>query len=163
MNLSLGELEALCLKAARGAGHSWGMAQEAGRAVRWLEARGLEGAMALADLLETTDGAIGGKNCALTQGARLSDQQPVAHQEIDVVSPLLLRPFLAGHAELKKVGSVMQVHPASPPDLPSVQSRAEIGADLYARLNRFAQRTYAPATEASRLAGAGTGGLTDND
>ena len=44
MNLSLGELEALCRKAARGAGFDWGPAEEAGRAVRRLAAFGLPGA-----------------------------------------------------------------------------------------------------------------------
>ena len=40
--------------------------------------------------------------------------------------------------------------------------RAEITDDTAAILTAFAQRTYAPATEASRLAGAGAG-LSDND
>ena len=42
------------------------------------------------------------------------------------------------------------------------RDRADLPAHTYAALDRFAQRTYAPATEASRLAGAGAG-LTDND
>ena len=41
-------------------------------------------------------------------------------------------------------------------------SRAEVSDDTAAILTAFAQRTYAPATEASRLAGAGAG-LSDND
>jgi hypothetical protein len=36
VELSLGEIDALCVKAARGAGFSWGMAQEVGRAARTL-------------------------------------------------------------------------------------------------------------------------------
>ena len=35
MSHSLGEVEALARKAARGGGYSWGMAEEAGFAVRW--------------------------------------------------------------------------------------------------------------------------------
>ena len=37
-----------------------------------------------------------------------------------------------------------------------------IAAETWSRLGAFAQRTFAPATEASRLAGAGAG-LQDND
>lgn len=40
--------------------------------------------------------------------------------------------------------------------------RAEIDPDIWARLGDFAARTYAPATEASRLLGAGAG-VSDND
>ena len=41
-------------------------------------------------------------------------------------------------------------------------ARAEISHDVAARLNSFAHRTYAPATDASRQSGAGAG-LFDND
>jgi hypothetical protein len=44
---SLGETEALTLKAARGAGMPWGLAEEASEAVIWLQARGLPGVSAL--------------------------------------------------------------------------------------------------------------------
>ncbi len=50
----------------------------------------------------------------------------------------------------------------APRDLRKAHSRAAILPDVYARLDGFAQRTYAPATEASRIAGAGAG-LSDND
>ncbi len=39
--VSLNEIETTTLKAARSAGYSWGMAEEAGRACRWLAMRGL--------------------------------------------------------------------------------------------------------------------------
>jgi len=45
---------------------------------------------------------------------------------------------------------------------PPAHDRAEVRADALARLERLARRTYAPATERSRMAGAGAG-LTDND
>jgi hypothetical protein len=44
---SLGETGALALKAARGAGMTWGLAEEASEAVIWLQARGLPGVSAL--------------------------------------------------------------------------------------------------------------------
>jgi hypothetical protein len=40
--------------------------------------------------------------------------------------------------------------------------RGNVSPDDWAKLNTFAQRTYAPATEASRLLGAGAG-VSDND
>ena len=55
-DLSIGELEALVLKAYRGAGFSWGMAQEAGRAAAWLAHNGLPAACYFDLLLHETDG-----------------------------------------------------------------------------------------------------------
>ncbi|MCU9838788.1 DUF3726 domain-containing protein [Ruegeria sp. WL0004] len=43
-----------------------------------------------------------------------------------------------------------------------IRSRAQPAPETWATLNRFAHRTYAPATEESRLKGAGAG-LSDND
>lgn len=45
---------------------------------------------------------------------------------------------------------------------PAPRQRANPGAQVWQVLGAFAQRTYAPATEASRAKGAGAG-LTDND
>ena len=47
MSWSLGETRALALKAARGAGMPWGLAEEASEAIMWLQARGLPGVSAL--------------------------------------------------------------------------------------------------------------------
>ena len=47
MSWSLGETGALALKAARGAGMTWGLAEEASEAAVWLQARGLPGVSAL--------------------------------------------------------------------------------------------------------------------
>ena len=55
--LSLGETEALAAKAARGAGMDWGLAEEAGRATRWLASRGLDGLPPLLRHLEGAQGA----------------------------------------------------------------------------------------------------------
>jgi hypothetical protein len=48
---SLNEIQGMALKATRGAGLSWGMAQEASGAARWLMARDLPGLESLASLL----------------------------------------------------------------------------------------------------------------
>lgn len=91
MILSLNEVESLASKAARGAGRPWGIAEEAGKATRWLCAAGLPGGEALAVLLGRTDGiahttlspvgtdtarwrtARGGPLCPLFTGAAICD------------------------------------------------------------------------------------------
>jgi hypothetical protein len=51
VNYSLGEIDSLARKATRGAGYSWGMAEEAGKSARWLSAYGFSGADILAQYL----------------------------------------------------------------------------------------------------------------
>jgi len=53
---SLSEIDSLSKRAARGAGLSWGLAEEAGKAVRWLQAHGQAGAQALLGVLNHNDG-----------------------------------------------------------------------------------------------------------
>jgi hypothetical protein len=55
MNLSLNEIETMSLRAMRGAGASWGMAEEAGKSARWLAARGLPWLPALLEVIEKSD------------------------------------------------------------------------------------------------------------
>ena len=52
MSWSLVETRAMATKATRGAGYSWGLAEEAGFAVHWLQLNGAPGVEALARLLE---------------------------------------------------------------------------------------------------------------
>jgi len=119
--LSRNEINALCLKAARGAGMSWGMAEEAGFAASWLAAHGLDGPAALLAQLHRIAGldwqqicpVIGDgvwrpadnstALCPIALGATLSDyamlpEAPLgkAGLQIGPVSqPSLLMPFLA--------------------------------------------------------------------
>ena len=207
MNLSLSEVEALCRKAARGAGLSWGLADEAGRACRWLASHDLPGAMAMADHLERigtasgpairgTDWSCDGALCPVRAGAGLCDHADGISGEPGLTLhnlrfPLLLLPFadeaarhLGRQIRLTSAGFSARLgreRPAcdgTPPDTIAqlscavtrdavapakpAQTRADLAPALYKRLDALAQRTYAPATEASRLAGAGAG-LTDND
>lgn len=220
MSHSLGELEALCRKAARGAGLPWGAAEEAGQAVRRLAAFDLPGAEQLTVRLRELDSvdtagitprvhrgawrAGGGCLCPILSGAALSDA-PIdvldrgALTMHDVIAPLLLLPFVSQVAErlqrslelrwnvpgeLRETVAVCGVASAgrvfmhvdaggleSAPDRAvtvRVQlSTAEAGEPAVLRtratpsdaclraLERFAQRTYAPATDASRRRGAG--------
>ena len=121
MNWSLGEIEILGRKAARGAGRDWGLAEEAGKALRWLCAAGWPGAGALAALLvaqrgrdwrdlcpriETACwGAPGGVLCPLGAGAALCDraEQLAAGKAVrlgSVAHPLLLVPYMVWAADM---------------------------------------------------------------
>ncbi len=208
MSWSLAETRTLATKAARGAGFSWGLAEEAGFAVRWLQSHGAPGVEALAELLEWTEKS--GNRCSpvwddgkegepaapfnpLELGTALMDANRCGYGDLGhVCQPLLLVPFIAASAP--KNGCRLVWHDSSillGPDsfnsnagrealLPDIASCAlsALDGDLPApvrqlrvpedekpaieRLGRFAARTLAPATETSRMAGAGAG-LTDND
>lgn len=104
MSWSLGETAALALKATRGAGLSWGLAEEAAGAVFWLHQRGLPGISALCGYLEsrcvaTTDDDAA---CPLVLGTALSDGTHAVPEQVGeridlgtVSAPLLLLPFVA--------------------------------------------------------------------
>lgn len=112
---SLNEIAFLVRKAARGAGYAWGLAEEAGRAARWLSQRGLPGPELMAALLTQTDGrpyrdlcpfvdeeiwrAEGGALCPVVAGTALTDLRPLEDKgtlTLDaVLCPLLLAPFAA--------------------------------------------------------------------
>ncbi|MEX0344788.1 MAG: DUF3726 domain-containing protein [Rhizobiaceae bacterium] len=208
MSWSLVETRALAAKATRGAGFSWGLAEDAGFAVQWLQSHGAPGVEALAKLLEWTeksenrcspvrDGGKEGKPDApfnpLELGAALMDAKRCGYSGLGhVCQPLLLVPFIAASApkngcrltlddnsivlgadcvfstanrEALLPDSAFCVLSAMDDDLPASvrQMRVpEYEKTAIERLGRFAARTLAPATEASRMAGAGAG-LTDND
>mgnify|MGYP001627830319 CR=1 FL=1 len=212
MNFALNEIEATAKRAARGAGLSWGMAEEASKAARWLCTQGFDGAAVLAAVLEQNDGkpaealrpqslqgawqAESGTLCPLFAGASLSDcAARLAEGRITmqaVSQPAMLLPFAAAAAaQLGQTVTLEWEGCAAVTDGKSVSvsgdallpartdgAAASLGGTLgtpapqatrstpdtaaWERLNRFARRTFAPATEASRLAGAGAG-LSDND
>lgn len=61
--LSNNEVMSLCMKAARGAGMSWGMAEEAGYAAAWLTRHGFDGPTLLHAHLEQAQGRAWGDLC----------------------------------------------------------------------------------------------------
>ena len=115
MTLALNEVDAMGKKAARGAGFSWGMAEEAGKAARWLCARGVDGVAALRLALAHVDGtdppgrgpatlegnwsAARGDLCPLMTGAALADAARLwvgtGKRIAAIVAPVLLLPFVA--------------------------------------------------------------------
>lgn len=121
MNYSLNEVEAMAKRAARGAGYSWGLAEEAGKATRWLCAQGLDASAALAGVLEqglaadhdrhtpqSVNGTWSGPEvlCPLATGALLSDCAGILKtqsiQMEHVAVPVLLVPFAATAARFLK-------------------------------------------------------------
>lgn len=209
MTYALNEVEATAKKATRGAAYTWGLAEEAAKATRWLCAQGVDGCAVLAGLLRTTDRATdmapmsldgdwaseSGQLCALISGASLSDcayRLPTgAIRMHNVVAPQLLLPFAAAAARhlghpiaITWSGNTVIVSEAGlcTADIPAIDvadlvtvetvdaagqavaqsTRAAPLATDWAYLNELAGRTYAPATEESRLKGAGSG-LSDND
>ncbi len=119
MSWSLNEVDGLARKAARGSGLSWGLAEDAGKAVRWLASAGLPGPEMLAGLLTRNDGAaydalcpseVGstwsareGQLCPLISGAAICDRAAdiADGRGIDLGAtsfPMLILPFVAGAA-----------------------------------------------------------------
>ena len=209
MSWSLGEIAALATKAARGSGMDWGLADEAGYAVKWLQRRQLPGVAALCRYLswrqagEITiwpdDTARDGHYCPIATGAAYGDG--VFGDDVQfarVRTPLLLIPFISLRVANTPVclsmenavfvltqdklgfskndtailmdSSACQIYAASDDELPAMITIANdaiprvpvTASACITVLNSFAKNTYAPATEASRLAGAGAG-LNDND
>lgn len=216
MSYSLNEIEALSKRAARGAGLSWGMSEEAAKAVRWLASHGLPAAGLFADALTQNDKvahgdvcpvsldgvwhARSGVLCPLSAGAALNDcaARLLADQSIEMANvshPLLVVPFAAWAAVHIKAPVVVSwrdarfktdgfglwiggakdqivlrepvaLHCALATDVDDVVAiagqRGEVSDLSWARLNKFAHRTYAIATEESRMRGAGAG-VSDSD
>ena len=216
MNASLNEIENLCKKAARGAGLSWGVAEEAGRAARWLSGNGLDGPALLAEQLRLDDGCAysqitpdmstecweraGRSMCPLISGVTLSDHAYLLRENGrillgKVTHPQLLMPFASAAArqlgialQLSWQGCILEFSPGGEAVLiqpdnfasPLVEGvscicirtasgtgRALSGSiptlakSVQDYLDVLAARTYVPASEVSRLSGAGAG-LSDN-
>lgn len=147
---SANEISGLVLKAARGAGMPLGCAEELARAAPHLAHSG--DLPLVAELLNTP----------CTPPELIGDVLSGGHAVLRAASLL----------DLEAAGRKAQAEPALPAALDSAmravrQGKAvagpfAVGAELLARLEPLAAKTFVPETEASRLAGAGAG-LTDND
>ncbi|MEO1490717.1 MAG: DUF3726 domain-containing protein [Pseudomonadota bacterium] len=186
MSYSIGEISDLCIKAARGCGKPWGLAEEVGWAIRWLVRAGWPGPDRLALILSGKDGV-----CPVTLGVAVADSGQVTLLDTagSVAEPLLLLPFLSRLAPKGRalrvsieerpfrvtafgtdVGMPIPISgavrvtgdAAMPPTRPPHTRVEQITPEAYEILNEMAARTYAPASEMSRQRGAGAG-LVDND
>ena len=206
---SVGETRSLTVKAARGVGMPWGIAEEAGFALDWLVRHGAPGVTAMCRYLSfyatgieqgrtpvTMPGTEGdGWVCPLGFGTALSDGAiNLPDGEFRLREPMILIPFLAAcagsgavrltigdisidissdgfHSEMITHSLLIaeaecRIASIADNDLPAtthpVNRVGSTMTECIAVLTRYAHNTYAPATEASRLAGAGAG-LSDND
>ena len=117
ISLSFNEIEQLCQKAARGAGLSWGLAEEAGMAAVWLVKHGIDGPKLLSRRLQRTGLAPPNlpwgaqphqAQCPIILGAALCDFAPLAEGQLHdgavslglVSDPALLMPFLARMSDI---------------------------------------------------------------
>lgn len=192
MSWSLGEAKALSIKAARGGGLPWGMAEEAGFAIHWLQSHGAPGVAALAGLLGWRDGLakVDHDLCPICLGTAIMDAGRGVPAELGRIrQPLLLAPFIAActpsgmqmawkgvRLTLSEAGLVTDAGREAlliaEADCTAERGVARVAetttrvpeteADAIAALSGFAARTYAPATDASRMSGAGAG-TSDND
>lgn len=201
MIVSQNEIEGLVLKAARGAGYSWGMAEDVAFATRWLAAHDFDAIGALDRLLADTTMEPGSLLCTIGAGTEVADgnidELPLPVFYVSV--PLMLIPFVARFAcdvgrpiEMTWQDARVVIVPEGPhavrvaadgaidaglvnpvmvgladEDQISEGRRARPGGrkvdvDAWARLEAIGARTYVPASDQSRIAGAGAG-LSDND
>ncbi len=122
VQLSCNEVNGLCLKAARGAGLCWGLAEEAGFAAQWLYSHGIDGPGALLTHLDRFAGLSSdvvlvdgvfcagdeGFLCPIAAGAALSDFAAAGHDCVragPVDRPLLVLPFV--HQIARAAGNPM--------------------------------------------------------
>jgi hypothetical protein len=192
MSHSLNEFEALCKKAAKGSGFFWGHAEEAGRAARLLSRSGIDNGSLLLVALEHFDENcslwIGPALC--DAGLNLDSECELEKVRAPGILLAFLNIMVADNeicleiewtgfkATISAEGIFCDQLEAATVDVAdrviirrvknvtgvplSVHSRAKIPKKTIEKLLELAGRTYAPATEASRLAGAGAG-LSDND
>ena len=101
MSWSLGEIRTLAIKATRATGFSWGLCEEAGYMVYWLQSAGLPGVEALGlyldHLITTYKHPHDLKDtCPIQIGVKFSDRKKDPPQFMQGVrQPILMTPFIA--------------------------------------------------------------------
>lgn len=112
--LSCNEAASLCMKAARGAGMSWGMAEEAGFSASWLVSHGIDGPSYLRAHLERADGKAWEDLCPTITPATWRNAADHA------VCPIILGTTMCDYADLPQgpaPDAVIQLGPVSMPIL----------------------------------------------
>lgn len=99
MTFSLNELEVEAKKAIRGAGLPWGLAEDGGKAARWLAAHGVDPLPALNDVLARHDR---GENIGTAFASETSE-----HWQADAsICPIILGAALCDHADRLMNGAI---------------------------------------------------------
>lgn len=151
--LALSELRSLITKAGRGAGLSWGMAEEAGWAADWLARAGLPAAdWAAVWLASRTEGSKSAVEVGVefTDGLLASDLVTPRPLPDGVTAPGYLVPFLSRLATGQ--ASVAVSSARGPVALVSADGRVEFGPD-WAAISRgwsVAQATRPPEASSAR-------------
>lgn len=213
---SIGEIGSLVLKAYRGTGMPWGLAEEAGFAASWLAMHRLPGIEAFAGLMKIFDGVLppqraptgsdsplhsaGGLLCPVSVGAAIGDFYGGRRCWSEILLgatsyPVILIPFvdrlaagcgrrITAQWAMVSVASngdgvvvegdpsglgldrseqiVLSLDDGSAPPRKGISRRGTGHPAAIKTLEFYAHRTYVPASDGSRLAGAGAG-LNDND
>lgn len=163
MSFSVNEIQSLCIKAARGAGASSGCADRFGAAAtRHLfahrDARDLLTALAKLPLgpVATLPALVDGLLLLQT-----NVEVPKDATKALVESYVEALPFRTQQCEAENDLLRAQID-TSQPAVPIKCKRLEVPVTVLNALKTLAAKTYVPASDASRIAGAGAG-LTDND
>ncbi len=171
MSFSRNEIAALVTRAARGAGVALGHAEDFGAAVAQLPT-----AADFESVLGQLDGPF---DVTVAEGPPLQLRGPII-----MILPMAIDAILAGEqtvvvgaqgalaqaylsrakastgSEMMLANGVLRFADAA--DHPLASGPIDLPKDVVSYLTYFAKATYVPASEASRLSGAGAG-LTDND
>ncbi|TIX29750.1 MAG: DUF3726 domain-containing protein, partial [Mesorhizobium sp.] len=190
IDLSLNEVETLSAKTARGAGFSWGLAEDVGRAARRIAAEDDNWGKAMLSLAEQaqsfespslaraarwrsgeTDAATGRPLCPIRTAALLLDEPPPANVMpltiLDVGLPVWFDAMLrrSPMRVARPVGLATRadvvIERRAETEQPATGRRGAIDERTLAALNSFAARTYVPESERSRVRGAGGGRVDD--
>ena len=192
MNHSLNEYEDLCKKAARGGGMHWGQAEEVGKAARILSYYGIDDGQLVLSAIECFSDknalflgpALCDKAIDFKRSIRLAGVESPTFilpflQMMLTSETTCLKVTWIGFEGIVSANEIFCFRPEGIANVGPVNieiesietfvfqktkrfSRVEINENILNMLNKLANRTYAPATEESRLSGAGAG-LSDND
>jgi hypothetical protein len=191
IELSLNEVEMLSAKAARGAGFSWGLAEDIGRAARRIAVEDENWAPALLGLLETmqsfappdparaarwrkgeADVPAERPLCPIRTAALLLDDPPEAGAMPLTILDVGLPAWLGAMLRRSNLSVARPAAALTPRTDVVIEHRDEAGLSVAGRrgaidqrtlaaLNAFAARTYVPESERSRVRGAGGGRVDD--
>lgn len=190
IELSLNEVETLSTKAARGAGFSWGLAEDIGRAARRIAGEDDNWGKVMLSLAENAQSFAAPDPARVARWRKGEADKPAETPlcPIRTAALLLDDPLPAGalpltiinvglptwlDAMLRRsamrlawpVGPVMRadvvVERRAEIEQPATGRRGAIDERTLAALNSFAARTYVPESERSRVRGAGGGRIDD--
>jgi hypothetical protein len=151
MKRSINEIQGMVLKAARGAGVPLGVGEDLARAVPFfIESNALQ------EVAHLIDGACTEAQAAIDDAITGSPAPPPAKTSMTALN------CLAAAQGLTFDFKDGVLHLSSNPPMTPATGPQTVPDALWAQLETWAAKTYVPASEASRLSGAGAG-LTDND